>query len=145
MRCDCLAIIEEFSQLAIAGSGKPSCDFGKGGATPALTWLNTQGRPSNKVGVPFGLNNGKLIEVWVGNEILTQFDVGVYYHYGDEVGLTLLKTLTVPNTARTKTFDLSDIGDVNVPKDVQIGFRILTVPGTIPQNTGSYVIIRGTK
>ena len=145
LKCEDLAIVEELLQQVIANSGKPNYSFGKGGTQSDLTWLDDQGVPSNKTGVPFGLNNGKLTEVWVGNELLVEYDVGVYYHYGDEVGLTLLKQLTVPATSRTKTFNAIDIGDVSVPKDCQIATRVISSVSTSPKNTKIYCVIRGTQ
>lgn len=146
LKCDDLAIIEELLQQLIANSGKPSYAFGKAGQNPENTWADSHGRPSNKVGIPFGLNNGKLIEVWVGNELLAEFDIEIYYHYGDEIGLTLLKTLHVPNTDRTKTFDVVAIGDIDVPNGCQIAVKVGAVTGTTsPRNIGVYAIITGTK
>ena len=135
---------EEIARQFVAGSGKPTFSFGIGGAAPALTWLDGDGRPSNKTGIPFGLENGKLIEIWCGNDSLLAYDFSLYYHLGDEVGLTLLKTVSVADTARTGTFDVVDIGNVSVPKDVQIAARIQSVVSGNPKNVGAYAIITGT-
>jgi hypothetical protein len=144
LKCDDLALIEELLQQVVANSGKPSYAFGVGGNAPAGTWLNTHGRPSNKVGVPFGLNNGLLIDLWVGNESLVAYDVGLYYHYGDEVGLTLLTTVSVTAAARTATFTVSDFGTVAVPTDCQIAAKIESVVTTSPKNPGIHATITGT-
>lgn len=145
MNCSDMIWTEELIRLFVAGTGKPQHDFGFAGATPENTWLDTQSRPSNKVGSPFGLNNGRLVTLWVGNELLAAYQIKIYYHYGDEVGLTLLKTLNVPNTSRTKVFTLSDIGTVSVPNGCQIAARIGTITGTpTPRNTGCIATILGT-
>jgi len=143
LSCDKLALVEELVQQAVANSGKPTYDFGKGGANPAWTWLEHHGRPTNKVGIPFGLNNGKLTEIWVGNEDLVAYSFGVYYHFGNEIGLTLLKQVSIPAANRTKTFAVGDIGDISVPKDCQIATRVMTVT-TSPKNIGAHLTIRGT-
>lgn len=144
LKCDDLALVEELIKQISANSGKPSFAYGKGGANPDLTWLDSHGRPSNKVGIPFGLNNGKITEIWVGNELLVEYDIGIYFHYGAEVGLTLLKQVTIPATARTKTFDVADFGDILVPVDCQVAVRVLDPVG-IPRNAGVHLTIVGTK
>lgn len=146
MNCDDLAITEELIRQFVANAGKPSYSFGLAGSAPSDSWLDSDGRPSNKCGIPFGLNNGKLSEVWVGNELLSAYQIKVYYHYGDEIGMTLLTTLTIPNTARTKTFDTDDFGDISIPTDCQIAMRIGTVTGTPqPRNIGVHATILGSK
>jgi len=146
LKCDDLAIIEELLQQIVASSGKPSYSWGQAGANPAGTWLDSHGRPSNKVGIPFGLNNGKLVDLWIGNENLAAFTVGIYYHYGDEIGLTLLTSVVVPNTARTKIFTVADFGTIVVPKNVQLAVKVISVTGSPnPQNTGAHATITGTK
>jgi hypothetical protein len=142
--CETLILIEQHVKLINQGSGKPSYDFGASGAAPALTWLDSHGRPSNKTGIPFGLDNGKLIEIWVGNELLVEYEFSLYWHEGDETNLTLLKSVTVPAANRTATFDQAAIGDIDVPKDKQIAGRITAVTATNPRNVGAYAIITGT-
>jgi hypothetical protein len=143
--CSELAHIEELIKQVAASAGKPSYSFGHGGAVTVLTWLDSGNSiPSNKTGIPFGLNNGLLTSLWVGNELLVAYDLSVYWHLGDETSLTLLKTVTVPNTARTKTFDAIDLGVVNVPVDVQIAMRVTAVPGTNPKNMAAHATISGT-
>lgn len=142
--CETIILIEQHVRLITAGSGKPTYDFGLKGAATALTWLDTQGRPSNKTGIPFGLSNGKLVEIWCGNEDLVEYEFSLYHHEGDEVNLTLLKSVTVPAAARTKVFSVADIGDIDVPKDVQIAARVTAVTAANPRNVGAYAIITGT-
>ena len=142
--CEQQILMEQHTGKAIGGSGKPTYSFGIGGAAPAGTYLDGDGRPSNKTGIPFGLDNGELIEIWVGNQLLVAYDFSVYYHLGDEIGLTLLKTVSVPAGARTALFTVADIGLVTVPKTVQIAARVETVVSTSPRNMGAYAIIKGT-
>lgn len=146
LNCDDIAITEELIRQLVASAGKPSYQFGLSGSNPANSWLDAAGKPSNKTGIPFGLNNGKLIEVWVGNELLAAYEIKIYYHYGDETGLTLLKTLNVPNAARTKTFTITDIGDVSVPSNCQIAVRVGSITGTPnPMNVGVHATILGSR
>lgn len=140
-----LAHIEEIVRQIGANSGKPSYSFGHGGAVTNLTWLDSGNNiPSNKTGIPFGLNNGYLTGLWIGNESLVAFDLSIYHHLGNETSLTLLTTVTVPNTDRTKTFSLLDLGIIVVPKDVQLAMQITAVPGTNPRNVAAYATLTGT-
>ena len=139
-----LAFIEEVNRQIAAVVGKPSYSFGYAALAPALTWLeHTASVVSNKTGIPFGLSNGRLIELWVGNEVLTQYDISIYYHNGNSAGLTLLKTVTVPNTGLTKVFNLTDLGTIVVPKNVQIAVQISSVTGPNPKNLAVHATITG--
>lgn len=142
--CDHLAHIEEIAKQIIASAGKPSYTFGRDGNHPDGTWLDADGKPSNKVGIPFGLNNGTLIELWIGNENLTEFTVGLYEHEGDEVNLTLLASVTVPNTVRSKIFTAADFGSVSVSKGFQIAAQVISSVGGVPRRTGCHATILGT-
>jgi len=142
--CETQILIEQHTGKAVGSSGKPSYDFGIGGGAPALTWYQSHGRPSNKTGIPFGLDNGELFEIWCGNQDLVAYDFALYYHLGDEVGLTLLTTVSVPAAARTKLFKVADFGLVTVPKDVQIAARVASVAAGSPKHPGAYAIIKGT-
>lgn len=140
-----LAFIEEYVHLGTASVGKPSYSFGYAATANALTWLeHTSGVVSNKTGLPFGLNNGRLVELWVGSDALRTYDISIYYHSGDSVGLTLLKTVSIPNTDRTKVFSLADLGTVVVPKNKQIAVQISSVTGTNPKNLAVHATITGT-
>ncbi len=145
INCNDLAHIEELVKQIAASSGKPSYSYGYSSSAPLNTWLEHGPKiSSNKNGIPFGLNNGQMTEIWVGNSQLVQFDITAYWHLGDEVSLTALTTVTVPNTARTQTFNVSDFGVVSVPKDVQIAFRVTDVPGANPRDIGLHATIVGT-
>lgn len=142
--CTTLAHIEEMAKALIAASGRPSYSFGRDGNHPSLTWLDADGKPSNKVGIPFGLNNGQLTELWVGNELLVAYDLTLYHHLGDEVSLTSLVTVSMPAGVRTKRFTISDFGIITVPKDVQIAAQISSVVSTNPRRTGCHATIIGS-
>lgn len=143
--CNDLAHTEELIRQISANSGKPSYSYGYSSTASNLTWLEHGPKvPSNKTGIPFGLNNGQLTFLWIGNSELVAYNISVYWHDGDEVNLTLLKTVTVPNTARTKTFDVTALGTIIVPKDKQIACRVTDVPGSNPRNIGLHATIIGT-
>lgn len=143
--CSELAHIEELVKQIAANSGKPSYAFGRGSTVTTDSWLFAGNSvPSNKTGIPFGLNNGKLTYAWIGNELLVAYDVKVYYHTGDETGLTLLTTLSVPDSSRTATFDITDFGTVNVPNNVQIAVLVNNIVSTNPKNVSVHLTITGT-
>ena len=75
-------------------SASPGYAFGRSGNRVANDWLNIYGQiRSNRTGIPFGLNNGRIIEIWAGNEDINTFDITIYEHQGDSVGLTSLTTV----------------------------------------------------
>lgn len=142
--CTIIAFVEQQITKSLAAAGKPSYAWGRGGANTDGSYLDNHGVPSNKVGIPFGLNNGLLTELWVGNELLAEFDINIFHHLGDEVSLTLLTTVTVPAAARTKTFNAVDLGVVNVPKDVQIACQVVNATAGSPRNTSVHATITGS-
>lgn len=143
--CERLAFLEELVIQAIASSNKPPYVWGRPGSHPDGTYLDSNGVPSNEVGIPFGLSNGELKQLWVGNKLLTSFDITLYHHLGDEVSLTSLTTVTVPAAARTKIFTPTDFGLVTIPKDVQLAARVTSSGApTNPRSTKVYAIITGT-
>lgn len=145
LSCNQLAHIEELIRQTSASSGKPSYSFGYSAAATVNTWLEHGPKiSSNKTGIPFGLNNGQINNIWVGSSTLATFEITAYWHLGDEVSLTALTTISVSNLARTASFDESDFGIVLVPKDVQIAFRITDVTGSNPRDIGLHATIVGT-
>lgn len=145
LSCNQLAHMEELIKIISANSGKPSYAFGRPSSVNAGTWLfSGNSVPSNKTGIPFGLNNGQLIYAWVGNEDLVAYDVEVYYHLGDETSLTLLTTLNISAAARTDTFDITDFGTVNIPNNVQIAAKVSSVAAGNPKNVSIHLTIAGT-
>ena len=145
LSCNQLAHIEEIVQQIAASSGKPSYSFGYSSAATVNTWQEHGPKiSSNKNGIPFGLNNGQITNIWVGNSQLVAFDITAYWHLGDEVSLTALTTVSIPSTSRIATFNVDDFGIVNVPKDVQIAFRVTAVPGSNPRDIGLHATIVGT-
>lgn len=142
--CEIMAYVEEYVKQLTALSGKPSYQWGRASTVTVSTWLDNNAIPSNKTGIPFGLNNGLLSEIWVGNEDLVAYDITLYWHLGNETSLTALTTVSVTAGARTKTFNVSNFGVVSIPKDVQLATRVTAVPGANPKNVSIHATILGT-
>jgi hypothetical protein len=121
--CDDIPIIEQMIGFSISNSASPGFIFGRGGNASSNTWLINNEVPSNITGIPFGLNNGKLLEVWVASENVDTYDIEVYWHLGDEISLTLLTTVNVV-AQRQDFFGVLDFGLINVPTEVQLGAKI---------------------
>lgn len=145
LSCAQIAYMEEFHKQRFANYSKVEFEHGYASNVNNLTWLECKRDiPSNKTGWPFGLNNGELFYVWVGNSNLVQYDLTIYWHEGDEVNLTSLDTRTITNTQRSHFFTAADFGLVSVPKDKQIAWRVTDVPGSKPENVAVHTTIIGT-
>lgn len=115
----------------------PGFVFGYGGNAPNNTWFNNEEVPSNKVGVPVRFSSASIQEINIGVEDLTNMDVSVYEHDGDEIALTLLTTVSiVVGDGRTKTHS------VNVPVSTgrQLAIRITSGSSKNPKVT---LLIKG--
>ena len=119
-------------------SSNPGYAFGRPGNVPANAWLNSESIPSNKTGIPFGLLNGSLEGVWVGNEDINTFDIEVFQHLGNEIGLTFLKSVTV-TASRSGIFIITSVA---ITKDVQLAIRITNGAA---KNIKVYLDIKGDK
>ena len=122
--CDDIPLIEQMIGFSISNSASPGFIFGRGGNAAANSWLINNEVPSNITGIPFGLNNGKLLEVWAASEDVDTYSVEVYWHLGDEVSLTLLTTVNVVAT-RQDFFGVLDFGVVNVPPQIQLATKLV--------------------
>lgn len=139
LNCETLAFIEEIVRQVTATTSQPQQFYTKEGNSTANTWLENGSINSNIVGVPFGLFNGTLLKVWVGKEITSNCNVGIYTHDGDEINLSLIHTVSmVVGDGRTKSFDVTG---VSIPKDKQIAARITSGSA---KNIKVYLITNGT-
>lgn len=93
---DVQAAIEEVNNT-VATSASPGFSFGRESAVNSGTWLKCEGVPSNKAGRYIYIDNAVVRKVFISNELITTFGLEVYYHYGDEIGLTLLGSIDVVN------------------------------------------------
>ena len=125
MLCGCdLPLIEQLIGTSIANAVSPGYMFDRTGTNGVNNWLKAGNIFSNVTGWPFGLANGKINGIWVGNEDLNTFDIDIYEHEGDEVNLTNLVTVSVGVAARNAFFDASDFGVVNITQGYQLAARV---------------------
>jgi hypothetical protein len=112
-------------------TASPGFMFDRQGSAKKKDWLKAGNIYSNVVGWPFALANGRLTQIWIGNEDPNTFEIEIYEHQGDEVNLTLLTTVAVGVAARNASFDEGDFGTVNITQDYQIACRVKT--GTLKE------------
>jgi len=115
------AIEELCAKAAIAAS--PGYAWGRAGTVSAGAWLLNNEVVSNIAGIPFALTSGVLTNLWVGCENLNTFDVQLYEHDGDSIGLTLLTTVSLV-AQRKAEFDVVDFGVINVSQNKQLAIQI---------------------
>jgi hypothetical protein len=114
----------------------PGFSFGRSGNASSNSWLLNNEVPSNLVGVPIGISNASITEIWVGSEDVDTFDIKVYEHEGDEINLTLLTTVSIV-TSRTDTFT-----SLSIP--VTTGRQIATrIANGSAKNPKCFVLIKG--
>lgn len=82
--------------------------FGRSGNSSATTWLQNEGVPSNRTGVPLDINNPELTRISTGSENLDTYVITVYEHEGDSINLTVIDTITVTSSRNgSKTVSLA--------------------------------------
>lgn len=114
-----MAFIEEFAGQVFTNSASPGFTWGRSGNSPADTWLQNESVPSNKTGRTNFLSNAIIKKIFVANEDAVIIKISIYYHDGNEVGLTLLGSVTTLAT-RTNSFTVN----FSVPQDKQIAMKI---------------------
>lgn len=100
---------EAIRELAntVGVSASPGFSFGRSGNSSSGTWLLVTGSvPSNRAGITVALNNPQITQVFIANENISTFDIGIYEHEGDEINLTLLETVSVVSS-RSASFAVS--------------------------------------
>lgn len=121
----------------IGASASPGFSYGRSSANDG-TWLNRVGEvPSNRTGVTVGIQNPVVSQVFVSNENIETYTVGIYEHEGDSINLTLLGTVNIV-AARSGAFTVSFVAT----QGRQLAVRIETVVGSL-QNVGVDVILTG--
>lgn len=108
---------------AVATGATTSYAWGRNGNISSNTWLLANEVPSQRTGIPFGLNNGEIKSIWVGNQDVNTFDVTIYEHDGDKTNLTALVTVSV-TAARSDEFDVTDFGTITLTKGKQLAARV---------------------
>jgi hypothetical protein len=132
-------VIEELCKQVSKGAS-PGFGWGRAGVANKNVWLLNNDVVSNKTGIPFGLNNGELLELWVGNENISTFDVTLFEHDGVEINLTSKATVSLVSE-RFKIFNVSDFGTVNITKNKQLAMRVTDGAG---KNVKVYAVIKGS-
>lgn len=112
-------VIEEICNK-LNTSASPGFTYGRSGNLPADTWLLNETVPSNISGRWIFTNNTSVTEIYVGTENVDTFDIALYYHDGDEVGLTFVGSVSIVAATGGKF-------SVNFPvvTDKQLGVRII--------------------
>lgn len=121
----------------IGASASPGFSFGRSSANNG-TWLRRVGEiPSNRTGVTIGIQNPVVTQIFVANENVETFTIGVYEHDGDSINLNQLGTVSIIS-ARTGSFN------VNYPTSTnkQLAVRVETASGSV-QNLGVDLILAG--
>ena len=141
--CEILAFIEQHVSITVGGTSKPQYAWGRAGSNNPLQYLDNNGVPSNRSGIPFGKNNGQLIELWISNPNLADFDISLYHHEGNEFNLTLVTTKNIAATDRVKIYTVADLGQ-SIPNGVQMAARIAAVNSGNAKDTEVFAQIIGT-
>lgn len=93
LKCDDIAIIEEYVDQKTAASASPGFTWGRSGSISATAWLQNDSVPSNVTGRHIFLKSAKIKKIFISNENVNTFALGIYEH--DGVTYTLLGTVTV--------------------------------------------------
>jgi hypothetical protein len=109
-----------YQQAAVSAS--PGFTWGRSGNVVANTWLLNDSVPSNKAGRTTMIGSGVIERVSVGTEDLNTYDLEIYEHDGNEIGLTLLHTVNVVST-RSQQFSTPNIA---ITQGKQIAIKLST-------------------
>lgn len=112
--------IEELNNK-VNTSASPGFSFGRSGTVTAGTYLQCETVPSNISGRWVYISSAVVKKVFVSNEDATTYKLEVYYHDGNESGLTSLGTVTV-TAAKGGSFSVN----WSVPTGKQIAIRLAT-------------------
>ena len=144
---DCLETAENvhegFQEIcSIIGNGaSPGYPFGREGVHAAGTWLIYAETTTNKRGCPFGLSNGSIRKITLCTRNNPDiYSVEVWYHNGDLSGATLVGTVTTTGPASIEDFSVN----WSVPQNVQLAVKISSTTGTKPQETGVFIVTKGS-
>ena len=103
----------------VSTSASPGFSFGRASNVNSGTWLQNESVPSNKAGRFVYINNATVKTIFVSNELVSTFDISIYYHDGDSVNLTLLDTVSIVS-ARGGTFTINK----SVPTGKQLAIQL---------------------
>lgn len=123
----------------IVGPASPGFVYAGVNSKSGPYWLTSEGIPSNVVGVPVLFGNGLVVQAAVGTEIEAAYDIGIYQHEGNSVGLQLLGQFSITNGGPKRV-------ELNFPvvyssPNVQLACRLMS--GTTV-NLKLSLVLRGT-
>lgn len=117
-------------------SASPGFSWGRSGNVGANSWLSNEGVPSNTTGRYIFVNDPILFSIFVSNEEISTFTIGVYTHDGAEVNLELKDTLVI-TSARGGT----KITNIPLINGKQLAVRLISGSA---KNVVAGVIIKGS-
>ena len=121
----------------IGASASPGFSFGRTSAN-TNTWLNRVGNiPSNRTGVTIGIQNPIVTQIFISNENIETFTIGVYEHDGDSINLNQIGTASI-SAARGGIFSVS----FSTSQGKQLAIKVESAVGNL-QNIGVDVILTG--
>ena len=135
---DAQGAIEEIRNT-VATSASPGFTYGRSGTLPAGTWLLVDTVPCNKSSRINFLNNAIIHTVFIANEDPNIIKIAIYTHNGNEIGLTLIGTVTTL-AQRTNVFTVS----ISVPTLKQIALKIADDSPSSGKNIDVGLMISGT-
>jgi hypothetical protein len=116
----------------------PAFSFTRANLIKAGTWLYVGENPSNITGKRNNLYNSAVEGVHIAVSQPDTFSIGVYYHDGNLLNLTLLDTFSV---VAANGADFVDLGLV-VPKSKQMAMKVES--GTITNGIDAGIVMSGT-
>lgn len=106
--CDANGLIGLVS-AQIAANSSPGFSYGAPGNSPAGTYFQNNGVPSNKSNIPVPVELGRIARIAFANEDVSTCDIRIQQHDGDSVNLVDIVTVSVVGV-RIKVFDLIGAG-----------------------------------
>jgi len=130
--------IEELKNQVVT-SASPGFSFGRSGNISKGAYLQNDSVPSNIVGRYVYISSAYVTKVFVGNELSGTFKYEVLYHNINEVGLTLLGSVTV-----TATYGGAFTVSWAVPTGTYLCIRVASDSTDAPKNVVCGLELRGT-
>jgi hypothetical protein len=93
LNCDDIALTEEYVGQRMSVSASPGFTWGRSGNVSSGAWLQNDTVPSNVTGRHIFLHNAYIKKVFISNETVNTFNIGIYEH--DGTTYTLLYTSIV--------------------------------------------------
>ena len=122
----------------VGASASPGFSFGRAGNLSSNTWLRRPGGvPSNRAGVTIPISNPTITKVSCSNRNIETYDIEIFEHDGNQVGITSLGTVSVV-AARGGTFTVS----FSATEGRQLAARLVNAVGNV-RDLGVDVVLVG--